>query len=127
MQGHILVVEGSPAHRRFLSDSLREPGYAVTEAATATEALEALGALHARGEALTLIITDNALSDVDGCTLVRRLKEGPYRFVPVLLLGTSAGEEAMALGRASGAAAWLVKPFSPHSLLMTVRKLVWQG
>ncbi|HWQ09657.1 MAG TPA: response regulator, partial [Holophaga sp.] len=58
-------------------------------------------------------------------TFLKALKERPaYRFTPVIMLTTEAGEEMKRAGQAAGARAWVVKPFKPEQLLSAVAKLV---
>ena len=68
---------------------------------------------------LDLIITNWQISPVDGPMLIRwirRSKESPDRFVPVVML-TVYGDAAMIKrGRDLGATEFLIKPFSVQSL-----------
>jgi two-component system chemotaxis response regulator CheY len=44
--------------------------------------------------------------------------------VPIVLLTTESHNEKKQEGRAAGATAWIVKPFSPEQLLAVVKKVV---
>ncbi len=46
-----------------------------------------------------------------------------YKFTPVIMLTTEAGEDKKNEGRAAGAKAWIVKPFQPQTMLDAVAKL----
>ncbi len=56
---------------------------------------------------------------------VKAVKQLPaYRFTPVIMLTTEAGEDKKREGQAAGAKAWVVKPFQPQQMLGAVAKLV---
>jgi two-component system chemotaxis response regulator CheY len=42
--------------------------------------------------------------------------------MPILMLTTETSDDKKAAGKAAGAKAWMVKPFSPSSLLSAVSK-----
>jgi two-component system chemotaxis response regulator CheY len=47
-----------------------------------------------------------------------------YRFVPILMLTTEAGQERKLEGKAAGATGWIVKPFNPDQLIAVVKKVL---
>jgi two-component system, chemotaxis family, chemotaxis protein CheY len=49
---------------------------------------------------------------------------GTYKFTPVMMLTTEAGEDKKTIGRTEGAKAWMVKPFKPEQIIAAVQKLV---
>jgi two-component system chemotaxis response regulator CheY len=60
---------------------------------------------------------------MNGIEFVKAAKQlAPYKFMPILMLTTESQEEKKAEGKAAGAKAWMVKPFSPSSLLNAVSK-----
>ena len=62
---------------------------------------------------------------MDGISLVRALRADPaLKTVPVVLLSARAGEEARLEGLATGADAYLVKPFSSRELVACVSTLI---
>lgn len=102
----ILVVDDNPSNLKLFTYLLALPGYQVTTAACAEEALQALerGVPH-------LIIMDLQLPDVDGLTLTRQLKANPsMRGVPIVAVTASAmkGDEEKAL--AAGVDGYMSKP-----------------
>jgi CheY-like chemotaxis protein len=57
----------------------------------------------------------------EGNSLVKKVNALPdYKFTPILVLTTEAGEAMKAEGKA-----WLVKPFHPKVLLSAITKLAW--
>ena len=62
---------------------------------------------------------------MDGISLLKEVKKHPsYKFTPIIMLTTEAGENKKQEGQAAGAKAWVVKPFQPQQMLAAVSKLV---
>ena len=102
----ILVVDDNPSNLKLFTYLLALPGYEVTTAACAEEALRVLERLVPH-----LIIMDLQLPDVDGLTLTRQLKANPgMRGVPIVAVTASAmkGDEEKAL--AAGVDGYMSKP-----------------
>ncbi len=119
MAKRILVVDDSASVRTVAGIALREAGYEVLEAANGQEGLSRLN-----GERIHLVISDVNMPVLDGIGFLKQIKAHPnYRFTPVIMLTTEAGEDKKAEGRAAGAKAWIVKPFQPKVLLDAVSKL----
>jgi two-component system chemotaxis response regulator CheY len=92
----------------------------VIEAANGADALN-----YARSNAVDLVLTDVNMPDMDGITLVRELRRlESYKFVPMLMLTTEAGQDKKMQGKEAGATGWLVKPFNPEKLLATIAKVL---
>jgi two-component system, chemotaxis family, chemotaxis protein CheY len=120
MAKKILIVDDSSSVRTVARMALREKGYEVLEAANGQEALAKLDA-----ERCNLIISDVNMPIMDGITLLKEIKRHPnYKFTPVIMLTTEAGEDKKQEGRAAGAKAWITKPFQPQSLIDAVAKLI---
>lgn len=125
MKRHILLIDDSPTIRVSASLCLRNEGFLVTEAVDGRDALQRLHDIREQGVGLSLILTDINMPEMDGITLIRKVKEGPFRFVPILVLTTESEEAVMLEGKAAGASGWLLKPFHPEQLISAVKKLVW--
>jgi two-component system chemotaxis response regulator CheY len=120
MGKRILIVDDSPSMRTVAGIALRGAGYEVLEAGNGQEGLARLD-----GERIHLIISDVNMPVMDGIEFLKEVKRHPnYRFTPVIMLTTEAGEDKKAAGRAAGAKAWIVKPFQPTVMLDAVSKLV---
>lgn len=116
----IMIVDDSSSLRTLVGLSLKRAGYQVVEAQDGVDALEKLEL-----NKVSLIVSDVNMPNMDGITFVSKLKLHPrYKFTPVLMLTTEGQEEKKALGRAAGAKAWIVKPFSPPVLLDAIAKLL---
>lgn len=125
MEKHILFVDDSPTVRSSVSFCLRNAGYRVTEAVDGEDGLEKVQSMKEKGESLSLIITDINMPQMDGITFISQVKETEFKFVPILVLTTEAGESVIKKGRDAGASGWLLKPFQAEQLLWAVKKVVW--
>ncbi len=125
MEKHILIVDDSPTMRLSVSFCLRNAGYRVTEASDGKEALQKLQFMENKGQSPALIITDINMPEMDGITLISKVKETELKFLPILVLTTEAEESMIEKGRAAGISGWLLKPFQPEHLLWAVKKVVW--
>jgi two-component system chemotaxis response regulator CheY len=119
MTKRILLVDDSASVRQVAGMALTRAGYEVVEAHDGEDGLKKLtGKLH-------LIISDVNMPRLDGIGFLKAVKANPgYKFTPVIMLTTEAGDDMKSQGRAAGAKAWITKPFQPQSLLDAVAKLV---
>jgi two-component system chemotaxis response regulator CheY len=116
----IMTVDDSDSLRQMVSLVLRGGGYEVVEAADGLDALAKLN-----GQDLALFLSDINMPKMDGIELTRKLRAMPqYKFVPIVLLTTESHPEKKQEGKAAGATAWIVKPFTPDQLLAVVKKVV---
>jgi two-component system chemotaxis response regulator CheY len=116
----ILIVDDSASLRQVVSIALKGAGYSVIEACDGRDALTKLN-----GQKIHLIISDVNMPNMDGITFVTEAKKLPaYKFTPVIMLTTEAGEAKKQAGQAAGAKAWVVKPFQPPQMLAAVAKLI---
>ena len=116
----IMIVDDSASLRQVVSITLKGAGYDVIEACDGKDALTKLD-----GRKLHLIVSDVNMPNMDGISFVKAAKLLPsYKFTPVIMLTTEAGEGKKQEGQAAGAKAWVVKPFQPAQMLTAVSKLV---
>ncbi|WP_166365806.1 response regulator [Pseudomonas akapageensis] len=116
----ILIVDDSSSFRQVVGIALKTAGYSVVEACDGKDALGKLD-----GRKINLIVSDVNMPVMDGITFVKAAKQLPaYRFTPVIMLTTEAGESKKSEGKAAGVRAWVVKPFQPPVLLDAVSKLI---
>jgi CheY-like chemotaxis protein len=124
MSAHaILVVDDNPSNLKLFTYLLAMPGYSVTTAASAEEALDVLGRLVPH-----LIIMDLQLPDVDGLTLTRQLKADPrMRDIPIVAVTASAmkGDEEKA--RAAGVDGYMSKPVEKRAFRAMVASHLERG
>jgi two-component system, chemotaxis family, chemotaxis protein CheY len=120
MDKSIMIVDDSASLRQVVSIALKGAGYDVTEACDGKDALAKL-----KGQKMHLIISDVNMPNMDGISFVKAAKQIPeYKFTPIIMLTTEAGEGKKLEGQAAGAKAWVVKPFQPAQMLTAVSKLV---
>ena len=116
----ILIVDDSSSLRQVVSITLKGAGYDVIEGCDGRDALTKLN-----GQKIHLIISDVNMPNMDGITFVAEAKKLPaYKFTPVIMLTTEAGEAKKQAGQSAGAKAWVVKPFQPAQMLNAVSKLI---
>jgi two-component system chemotaxis response regulator CheY len=120
MAATILAVDDSTSMRQMVRFTLQHAGFEVVEAVDGVEALE-----YARANIVDLVLTDVNMPNMDGITLVRELRQlDAYKYVPMLVLTTEAGQDKKLAGKQAGATGWLVKPFNPEKLLATIAKVL---
>lgn len=119
MARRVLTVDDSKTMRDMVAFTLKSAGFEVLEAEDGVKALSVV-----ERNNVDLVITDINMPNMDGVTLVKRLRAlGTFRSTPILILTTEGGEDKKAQGRAAGATGWIVKPFAPDKLLQVVSKV----
>lgn len=113
----ILVIDDDRELRALIGFALRQAGYLVLEAGDGEQ-----GLMIAERESPDLLILDINLPGLSGFEVCRRLRVVSQ--TPVLMLSVRAGEDDQVTGLDVGADDYLVKPFSPRSLLARVRALL---
>ncbi len=113
-RARILVADDNADMREYLV-RLLNPSYDVIPVADGETALYV-----ARQTLPDLILTDVMMPGLDGLSLIRELRQGQTRTIPVIMLSARAGEEARVKGIQHGADDYLVKPFSARELLARV-------
>jgi two-component system, chemotaxis family, chemotaxis protein CheY len=120
MEKTVMIVDDSATMRQLVSMTLKNAGYKVLDATDGADALKKLN-----GIKINLLISDVNMPVMDGIALIKKVKEHPaYRFMPIIMLTTEAGDSKKAEGKAAGAKAWIVKPFQPDVLLSAVKTLI---
>ncbi|MBB1074432.1 response regulator [Rhodoferax sp. 4810] len=115
----ILVIDDSASLRQVVAMALQGAGYEVLQAGDGQAALALLD-----GRKINMAVCDVNMPRMNGIEFVKAAKALPsYRFLPILMLTTESQEAKKEEGKAAGARAWMVKPFSPASLLNAVSKL----
>ncbi len=110
----VLLIEDEIEMRRFLKASLTAHGYRLVETATADEGLRQATAYNPE-----IILLDLGLPDLDGLTVLRRLRE--WTRAPVIILSARDQEEEKIAALDSGADDYLTKPFGTGELLARIR------
>lgn len=110
----VLVVDDETQIRRLLRVCLEANGYRVLETATGQEALTAAALRRP-----DVVVLDLGLPDLDGLTVLKRLRE--WSRVPVVVLSVRDREEDKIAALDNGADDYVTKPFSTGELLARLR------
>jgi two-component system KDP operon response regulator KdpE len=110
----ILVVEDEPPIRRLLRTTLSAHDHRVVEAPNGAEALSAMR--HYRPD---LVLLDLGLPDMDGLTLIGRMRE--VSPVPIVVLSSRGDEAGKVAALDSGADDYVTKPFGAEELMARLR------
>jgi two-component system, NtrC family, response regulator AtoC len=111
----ILVVDDEQLIRWSLAERLRADGYEVVEAATGTQALERVA------DGVDLVLLDYKLPDIDGVTVLRKIKEDDPDILVILLTAFATIETAVEAMKI-GAYHFANKPFNLDDISVTVAK-----
>lgn len=115
----VIAVDDSMSIRETVKMVLGAAGYEVLSAEDGVAGLRACEQRKA-----DLVITDLNMPQMDGITLITRLRALPqYKFTPIIMLTTESQEDKKVAGKKAGATGWVVKPFDP-ARLVAVAKMV---
>lgn len=109
-----LIIDDELQIRRLLRVCLESNGYRVTEATTGQE-----GIAQAAQHPPDVVVLDLGLPDMDGVTVLKRLRE--WSRVPVLVLSVRDREEDKVAALDNGADDYVTKPFGTAELLARLR------
>ncbi len=110
----ILVIEDEESVARFLVSSLEENHYSVRTEISGAKGVQA--AIEYRPD---LVILDLGLPDIDGQTVLLKLRE--WMKVPIIILTARESDADKVLALDQGADDYLTKPFSVAELLARIR------
>ncbi len=114
----VLVVDDEPQVRHIVATYLEREGFAVRTAADGKEALAEVAKKRP-----DLMVLDLMLPEVDGLTVLRRLRDSGDQ-VPVIVLSAKGQESERVAGLELGADDYLPKPASPREVLARVRAVL---
>jgi len=112
----VLIIDADKAIRRLLRNILEAHRYRVIEAETGQAGIK-----EAAAREPDVIILELEVTDVDGLTVLRRLRE--WNRSPVLILSSRDNESDKVLALDAGANDYLTKPFGSAELLARLRVL----
>lgn len=109
-QSVILVIDDELEIRRFLRVTLEANGYRVAEASTGKD-----GIYQASTMRPDIIVLDLGLPDMDGLTVLNRIRE--WSKVPVIILSVREEEKEKVKALEAGADDYITKPFGVNELI----------
>ncbi len=116
-----LVVDDFSTMRRIVRGLLKEIGYNNCE--EAEDGVEALNML--KGAKFDFVVSDINMPNMTGFELLKAIKEDPnLKHLPVLMVTAEARKEDIVLAAQSGAAGYIVKPFTKATLEEKVLKII---
>lgn len=116
-----LVVDDFSTMRRIVRGLLKEIGYANCE--EAEDGVEALNKL--KLSKFDFVVTDINMPNMTGFELLNAIKADPsLKHLPVLMVTAEARKEDIVLAAQSGAAGYIVKPFTKATLEEKVAKIM---
>jgi two-component system chemotaxis response regulator CheY len=116
-----LVVDDFSTMRRIVRGLLKEMGCSnVTEAEDGAVALSML-----KAQRFDFVVSDINMPNMNGFELLKAIKaEEMLRHLPVLMVTAEARKEDIVLAAQSGAAGYIVKPFSKATLEDKVQRIL---
>ncbi len=109
-----LIIDDEPQIRRLLRVTLEANGYRLIDAATGQDGL--VQAAQGRPD---VVLLDLGLPDLDGVTVLKRLRE--WSHVPVIVLSVRDREDDKVTALDAGADDYVTKPFATGELLARLR------
>lgn len=106
----ILIVDDSASLRQVVAIALKGAGYDVIEACDGVDALSKLN-----GVKVHLIISDVNMPNMDGITLVRKIRETDNH-TPLIMVTTEAEKRRIIEAIQAGVNNYVVKPFTAETL-----------
>jgi two-component system chemotaxis response regulator CheY len=104
-----LVVDDFSTMRRIVRNLLKESGF--TEADEAEDGVVALHKL--RNSSFDFVVSDINMPNMNGFQLLKEIKsDEKLKHIPVLMVTAEARKEDIVLAAQSGAAGYIVKPFT---------------
>ncbi len=116
MKANIAVVDDEPRMVEITAMVLRRAGHDVTEFTQASALLE-----QHQSQSFDLVLTDLRMPDMDGLTLLAKLKEH-HANTPVILMTAFATVQTAVQALRDGADDYLQKPFDNHELRTIVNR-----
>ncbi len=115
----VLVVDDSSTVRNEVSTFLTSHGIDVDTAIDGVDGLTKVD-----GDAnIKLIICDVNMPNMDGLTMVEKIKQSG-KTVPVIMLTTESNPSMKQRGKDAGVKGWIVKPFNGTAAIGGIKKLI---
>jgi DNA-binding response OmpR family regulator len=117
----VLFIEDELMTQQLAVTALSSRGMAVLPASSSAEADGIL-----QRESVDVIVCDILMAEENGLSFIRRLRESGDR-TPVIFLSALGDPEVVRLGMETGAASYMVKPFTTELLYRRITELAGGG
>jgi len=117
---HILVVDDSYTIREMVAGCIKDQDNKIIRAADGIEALAI-----AKTTRFDLVITDINMPNMDGLTLVEKLRKLPhYKKIPLLVLATESDPNMKKKASDLGVTGWILKPINQDAFASIIDKVM---
>jgi CheY-like chemotaxis protein len=116
---HVLIVEDEALVRMFAVDALEDAGFAITEAASASDAMQVL---EANAGSLCAVVVDLGLPDRPGDQLAAEIRR-QWPQLPILIASGRSERELKERFSIDSNVAIMVKPYTAPMLLQALQSL----
>ena len=121
----VLVVDDNRTNRRILEGMLKRWHMKPVSVEGGTQALAGLASARDAGAPYRLVLTDMHMPDMDGFTLIERIRQDPKLSTATIMMLTSAGHRGDAERcKTLGVAAYLLKPVRQSELREAVERVL---
>ncbi len=110
----ILLIEDEENIRSFIATTLKNQNYKIITASSGTEGLHLCASL-----CPDLVLLDLGLPDMDGMTVIKKLRE--WNSTPIIVISARSHEQEKAKALDGGADDYITKPFGTVELLARIR------
>jgi len=115
-ESRLFIVDDDTAMREMLASLFRDRGYAIEEAACATEALERAGE-----QCFDVILSDIRMPGKTGIEMVGELRDRLPE-TPVVLMTAFGSIDSAVESMRAGAFDYITKPFEPDAVVLTIER-----
>lgn len=115
----VLVVDDSSTVRNEVSGFLSSQGIEVD---TAVDGVDGLAKIQRDGD-LKLVLCDVNMPNMDGLTMVEKVKQSG-KSIAIIMLTTESSASMKQRGKDAGVKGWIVKPFNGDAAIGGIKKLI---
>lgn len=111
----VLVVDDSSTVRKIIRRCLQQSGLGIGQVLEGSNGREALSVLE--NQPVDVVLTDINMPVMDGVQLLSAIRQSEaWKAIPVLMITTEAGAEAVVDAVTKGATGYVKKPFTPAEI-----------
>ena len=119
----ILIVDDSSTMRKIVMRTLRQAGYDGAEVVEAGDGVEGLSVLDSG--AVDLVFSDVNMPNMGGIDFVKAIRgRADGGDIPIVMVTTEGGQDAMGEAKDAGASGYVVKPFTADKLKSVLEEVL---